>query len=90
MGAEDYPRGKPAPDGYLRAAERLEIAPARTLVFEDSHAGIASGLAAFSFPMFIIASVILLVIETVSFQLPLLDAHHRHGSEPEPDARRPG
>lgn len=46
LGAEDYPRGKPAPDGYLHAAERLAIAPARTLVFEDSHAGIASGLAA--------------------------------------------
>jgi len=46
LGAEDYPHGKPAPDGYLRAAKRLAIAPARTLVFEDSHAGIASGLAA--------------------------------------------
>jgi beta-phosphoglucomutase-like phosphatase (HAD superfamily) len=46
LGAEDYPRGKPAPDGYLHAATRLAVAPARTLVIEDSHAGIASGLAA--------------------------------------------
>lgn len=46
LGAEDYPRGKPAPDGYLHAVERLVVAPARTLVFEDSRAGIASGLAA--------------------------------------------
>jgi beta-phosphoglucomutase-like phosphatase (HAD superfamily) len=46
LGAEDYPRGKPAPDGYLHAAERLVVAPARTLVVEDSHAGIASALAA--------------------------------------------
>jgi beta-phosphoglucomutase-like phosphatase (HAD superfamily) len=46
LGAEDYPRGKPAPDGYLAAAERLAVAPGRCLVFEDSEAGIASGLAA--------------------------------------------
>ncbi|MFV8752560.1 HAD family hydrolase [Nannocystaceae bacterium ST9] len=46
LGAEDYPHGKPAPDGYLHAAERLAIAPAHTLVFEDSQAGIASALAA--------------------------------------------
>jgi beta-phosphoglucomutase-like phosphatase (HAD superfamily) len=46
LGAEDYPRGKPAPDGYLAAASQLAIAPDRCLVFEDSEAGIASALAA--------------------------------------------
>lgn len=46
LGAEDYPRGKPAPDGYLAAAEQLAVAPSRCLVFEDSEAGIASALAA--------------------------------------------
>ena len=46
LGAEDYPRGKPAPDGYLAAAGQLAVAPASCLVFEDSEAGIASGLAA--------------------------------------------
>jgi HAD superfamily hydrolase (TIGR01509 family) len=44
-GCEDYERGKPAPDGYLRAAETLEVDPKRCLVFEDSEAGIASALA---------------------------------------------
>lgn len=44
--AEDVPRGKPHPDGYLRAAERLAVAPARCLVIEDSEPGIAAGLAA--------------------------------------------
>ena len=44
MGAEDYPRGKPAPDGYLSAATRLTVDPARCLVFEDSEAGIASAI----------------------------------------------
>jgi beta-phosphoglucomutase-like phosphatase (HAD superfamily) len=46
LGAEDYPRGKPAPDGYLSAADRLAVAPSQCLVFEDSEAGIASALAA--------------------------------------------
>jgi HAD superfamily hydrolase (TIGR01509 family) len=46
LGAEDYPRGKPAPDGYMAAAEQLAIAPSRCLVFEDSEAGITSALAA--------------------------------------------
>ena len=42
MGAEDYPEGKPAPDGYLKAARRLNVEPKDCLVFEDSEAGIAS------------------------------------------------
>lgn len=45
-GAEDYPRGKPAPDGFLQAAAKLSVEPARCLVFEDSEAGIEAGLAA--------------------------------------------
>ncbi|MEZ4385569.1 MAG: HAD family phosphatase [Nannocystaceae bacterium] len=46
MGCEDYARGKPAPDGFLAAASRLGVAPGRSLVVEDSEAGIAAGLAA--------------------------------------------
>lgn len=44
--AEDVARGKPHPDGYLRAAALLAVPPARCLVVEDSEAGIAAGLAA--------------------------------------------
>lgn len=44
--AEDVPRGKPAPDGFLLGAERLGVDPARCVVFEDSAAGIAAGKAA--------------------------------------------
>lgn len=44
-GAEDYPRSKPAPDGYQKALGTLGVRAADTLIFEDSHAGIASGCA---------------------------------------------
>ena len=43
---DDVERGKPAPDCYLLAAERLGADPARCVVFEDSEAGLRAGLAA--------------------------------------------
>lgn len=46
LGAEDYPRGKPAPDGFLTAAARLRVDPERCLVVEDSRAGIDAARAA--------------------------------------------
>ena len=44
--AEDSKRGKPAPDAYLLGAERLGVAPADCIVFEDAPAGVAAGKAA--------------------------------------------
>jgi len=38
--------GKPAPDSYLLAAERLGVDPADCLVLEDAPAGVAAGRAA--------------------------------------------
>lgn len=43
---DDVAHGKPAPDCYLLAAERLGADPSRSLVFEDAEAGIRAGLAA--------------------------------------------
>jgi HAD superfamily hydrolase (TIGR01509 family) len=44
--AEDVTHGKPNPEIYLKAAERLSIAPGEMLVFEDSEAGtLAAGAA---------------------------------------------
>ena len=40
--ADDVVRNKPAPDGYLYAAERLGVAPSRALVVEDTLQGIAA------------------------------------------------
>jgi HAD superfamily hydrolase (TIGR01509 family) len=39
-------RGKPAPDLFLYAAERMRADPRRTLVIEDSVSGVAAGKAA--------------------------------------------
>jgi len=46
VSSKDVSRGKPAPDGYLLAAERLAVASARAVVFEDSPAGIAAARSA--------------------------------------------
>jgi HAD superfamily hydrolase (TIGR01509 family) len=48
LGAEDYVRGKPAPDAYLLAMERLGVGtvPNRCIVVEDATPGILAGRAA--------------------------------------------
>ncbi len=43
---EEVEHGKPAPDIYLRVAEKMGVAPDRCLVVEDSLSGIASAKAA--------------------------------------------
>ena len=40
LGFEDYENGKPEPDGYLKAADALQVDPMKCLVFEDSIPGI--------------------------------------------------
>ena len=42
----DYERGKPHPDPFLVAAERLGVAPADCLALEDSHNGVRAAHAA--------------------------------------------
>jgi mannitol-1-/sugar-/sorbitol-6-phosphatase len=44
--AEDVKRGKPAPDCFLLAAERLGVKASDCLIFEDAPAGIAAAEAA--------------------------------------------
>ena len=46
IGAEDVTRGKPSPDVFLKAAEKIEREPANCLVIEDAHVGVEAGLAA--------------------------------------------
>jgi HAD superfamily hydrolase (TIGR01509 family) len=40
--AADVPRGKPEPDIFLLAAERMGVPPARCLVFEDGEPGLVA------------------------------------------------
>jgi HAD superfamily hydrolase (TIGR01509 family) len=42
---EEVAHGKPAPDIFLRAAELLDVPPARCLVVEDAPHGVAAGIA---------------------------------------------
>ena len=42
----DYPRPKPSPDPYLKAAEALGVDPADCLALEDSHNGVRAAAAA--------------------------------------------
>jgi len=44
--AGDYVKGKPDPEPFLMAAERLGVAPEDCLVFEDTDMGIQSATAA--------------------------------------------
>jgi len=46
VGAGDYKNGKPAPDPFLEAARRLNVAPEKCLVFEDTQIGIDAAKAA--------------------------------------------
>ena len=44
--SQDVGRGKPAPDLFLYAAERMGVAPARCVVVEDSPLGVRAAVAA--------------------------------------------
>jgi mannitol-1-/sugar-/sorbitol-6-phosphatase len=44
--ADEVAHGKPDPEGYLTAAARLGVAPAKCLVVEDAPVGLAAARAA--------------------------------------------
>jgi HAD superfamily hydrolase (TIGR01509 family) len=68
LGAEDYPRSKPAPDGYLAAISEMKFSARGTLIFEDSHAGIASARAA--------GAWVVAITGTNHFRQDVSQAHH--------------
>lgn len=46
VSSDDVSRGKPDPEGYIRAAQILRVKATSCLVFEDTRAGLKAGLAA--------------------------------------------
>jgi HAD superfamily hydrolase (TIGR01509 family) len=46
LGAEDYSRGKPDPEPYRTAMERLAVEPGRCIVLEDAQPGVQAARAA--------------------------------------------
>lgn len=51
VAGEEVAKGKPAPDLYLTAADRLGVSPARCLALDDSPLGIEAAIAAGMFPV---------------------------------------
>jgi sugar-phosphatase len=53
IGGDEVTRGKPDPEGFLRAARELGVEPDEALVFEDSRAGLLAAQAAGMRSMFV-------------------------------------
>ncbi len=53
VGGDEIARGKPAPDIFLAAAQRLGEAPADIVVLEDSEPGVLAALAAGMMPIMV-------------------------------------
>ena len=97
-------RSKPAPDIFLEAARRLGSLPARTLVLEDSYAGVRAGVAGGFVTVMVpdllpptdemraIASAICTDLDEVRVRLEAAESCRpavRHGSAALPEAVRP-
>lgn len=78
---DDVAACKPDPEGYLRAAEALEVAISRCLVVEDSVPGVAAGRA---------AGATVASLRGVASDLPLRDLFHLAELLPAPANRREG
>jgi HAD superfamily hydrolase (TIGR01509 family) len=71
LGAENYERSKPAPDGYNKAIATLNVQASSVLVFEDSQAGIDSAITA--------GARVIAITSTNHFDQDNSRAHHRIG-----------
>jgi len=79
--SDEIVRGKPAPDGFITAARALGAAPEQAIVFEDSAAGIASGLAAGSLVIAITSTLSVAQIEALGPRGYLHDLRGLHVSD---------
>jgi len=56
LGGEEVPNGKPAPDCYVMACERLELSPHEVMVLEDSENGCRAAVDAGTFAVAVSAT----------------------------------
>ena len=75
-GGDEVERGKPAPDVYLLAAQRLGVAPEECFVFEDASFGVKSAVAA-GMKCFGIADVVPFTDEAKEIMFKQLDSLDR-------------
>ena len=57
IGGDEVENGKPAPDIFLKAAEKIGVKPENCYIFEDSFNGIRAAVAAKSFAVMVIDCV---------------------------------
>lgn len=74
--ADDVEHGKPAPDPYLLAAERLGVEPAACVVVEDAPSGIASARAAGSLVIAVASTNKPVMLTNADVVVPELSALH--------------
>lgn len=86
IAAEDVTAGKPAPDCFMLGAQRLGVAPADCLVFEDAAAGFAAATAAGSAVLAITATHG--AASTVATEYPSVVDYRELGVDIAPDGLR--
>ena len=80
VGGDEITRGKPAPDIFLLAAQRLGAAPSSCLVLEDSEPGVRAALAAGMTPIMVPDQLAPSpdILATATLVLPSLTHVHAH------------
>jgi sugar-phosphatase len=76
--SEDVKQGKPAPDGYRLAADRLGYDAAACVVFEDAPAGVAAGRAAGARVVGVTTSYLALDLVATEATIPDFTSIHVH------------
>ena len=98
IGGDMVTAGKPAPDIYLLAAQRLGVLPEHCVVLEDSEVGARAGVAAGATVLLIpdlntpsdeLAALVHAVLPTLEHAMDLIEAAHA-ARDPEEAARRLG
>jgi mannitol-1-/sugar-/sorbitol-6-phosphatase len=85
--SDEIARGKPAPDGFITAARALGSEPERAVVFEDSAAGITSGLASGALVIALTSTLVAAQIDALGPRGYLHDLQGLHVSDDQGEMR---